>query len=120
MTQQQATPQENWTKKRRSQRLVMSIPVVAYRPLKAGRPFFEGAQTLSVSAHGALITLATAVAADQRLILKHAVSGEEQECRVKFVQKKPNSPTEVGVEFQHPAPDFWRIAFPPNDWKRPQ
>jgi hypothetical protein len=23
---------------------------------------------------------------------------------------------EVGIEFRHPAPGFWRIAFPPIDW----
>jgi hypothetical protein len=120
MAQQQLTPPDNWTKKRRSQRLVLSVPVVAYRHPKVGRPFFEGAHTLAVSAHGALISLATGVAADQRLVLKHALSGEEQECRVIFIQKKPSGLIEVGIEFREPAPNFWGIAFAPSDWKRPQ
>lgn len=71
-----------------------------------------------VSAHGALINLTAKVVADQKFILKHAFSGEEQECRVVFT--RGNSligPTEVGVEFRQPAPDFWRVAFPPSDWK---
>jgi hypothetical protein len=29
---------------------------------------------------------------------------------------KQVGPTEVGIEFQQPAPDFWRVAFPPPDW----
>jgi hypothetical protein len=120
MAQHQLIPPDNWTKKRRSQRLFLSVPVVAYRLPSVGRLFFEGAHTLAVSAHGALISLATEVAADQRLVLKHALSGEEQECRVVFIQKKPSGPTEVGIEFQRPAPKFWGIAFPPSDWKHPQ
>ena len=24
--------------------------------------------------------------------------------------------SEVGVEFLKPAPKFWRISFPPDDW----
>jgi hypothetical protein len=120
MAQPQVTSPDNWTRKRRSQRLAMSVPVVAYRLPKAGRPFYEGSHTLAVNAHGALISLATGVAANQKLFLKHALSGEEQECRVVSIQKRPNGPTEVGIEFRHPAPGFWRIAFPPSDWKRPQ
>ena len=69
-----------WNKKRRSQRLVLSVPVVAYRCQKLGLPFSEGTRTLVVSAHGALISLTAKVAADQELVLKHALSGEEQEC----------------------------------------
>jgi hypothetical protein len=120
MAPQQPIPPDNWTKKRRSQRLALSVPVVAYRLPKVGRRhFFEGAHTLAVSAHGALISLATGVAADQRLVLKHALTGEEQECRVTFIQKMLSGPTEVGIEFRHPAPNFWGIAFQPSDWKHP-
>jgi hypothetical protein len=106
-------------KKRRSQRLVLSVPVVAYRSQKLGLPFSEGTRTLVVSAHGALISLTAKVAADQGLVLKHALSGEEQECRVVFTQKKLMGPTEVGIEFRQPAPSFWHIAFPPIDWTPP-
>lgn len=105
-----------WNRKRRSQRLVLSVPVVAYRSQKLGLAFSEGTRTLVVSAHGALISLTAKVAADQTLLLKHALNGEEQECRVVFTQKKLMGPTEVGIEFRQPAPSFWHIAFPPIDW----
>jgi hypothetical protein len=105
-----------WSKERRSQRLVLSVPVVAYRSPNLGLAFSEGTRTLVVSAHGALISLAAKVAADQTLLLKHAFSGEEQECRVVFTQEKLTGPTEVGIEFRQPAPSFWHIAFPPIDW----
>jgi hypothetical protein len=108
-----------WKGKRRSQRLALSVPVVAYRSQKSGVPFSEGTRTLMVSAHGALISLDAKVVADQRFVLKHALSGEEQECRVVFTQKKLTGPTEVGIEFRQPAPNFWHIAFPPSDWTSP-
>ena len=57
-----------------------------------------------VSAHGALISLTAKVAADQRFVLKHAVSGEEQECRVVFTRKNMAGPTEVGIEFRQSLP----------------
>jgi len=103
-------------KKRRSQRVVLSVPVLVYIPPKAGLPFFEGTHTLVVSAHGALLGLAASVLPEQRLFLQHSLSGEEQECRIVFTKKKLNGPTEVGVEFRKPAPNFWHIAFPPMDW----
>jgi hypothetical protein len=84
-----------WNEKRRSQRVALSVPVVAYRSQKLGLPFSEGTRTLMVSAHGALISLTAKVVTDQKLILKHALSGEEQECRVVFAQKKPMGLTEV-------------------------
>jgi hypothetical protein len=73
-----------------------------------------------VSAHGALISLMTKVAADQSLILKHALSGDEQECRIVFTRKSMIGPAEVGIEFRQATPNFWHIAFPPGDWVRPQ
>ena len=104
------------TRRRRSQRLVLSVPVVAHRLPKEGPSFYEGTHTVVVSAHGALISLAANIARDQRLVLQNALSGEEQECRIVFTEKKLTGPKEVGIEFQRPAPNFWRVAFPPADW----
>jgi hypothetical protein len=116
MSQQQSSQPEPCAKKRRSQRLALSVAVIACRPSRQDAPFYEGTRTLVVSAHGALINLAAKVVTDQRLILKNALSGQEQACRVVFQKKKLFGPTEVGIEFLRPAPKFWRVAFPPTDW----
>jgi hypothetical protein len=121
MYSNQFSPPKQLKKKRRSQRLILRVPVVAYRPPTLGPSFSEGTHTLVVNAHGALINLTSKVAADQKLFLKHALSGEEQECRVVFTRGNSTiGPTEVGIEFRKPAPSFWQIAFPPGDWIRPQ
>jgi hypothetical protein len=105
-----------WKEKRRSQRLALSVPVVAYRSQELGLAFSEGTRTLKVNAHGALISLMAKVAVDQTLLLKNALTGEELECRVVFTEKKAMGSTDVGIEFRQAAPGFWHIAFPPIDW----
>ena len=119
MYSKQFGPPKQSKKRRRSQRLILRVPVVAYRPPTLGPSFSEGTHTLVVNAHGALINLTSKVAADQKLLLKHALSGEEQECRVVFTRKKLMGPAEVGIEFRQAAPKFWHIAFPPSDWTSP-
>jgi hypothetical protein len=46
----------------------------------------------------------------------HAFFLEQKECRVVYVKKELTGPTKVAVEFTRPAPTFWRIAYPPDDW----
>jgi hypothetical protein len=120
MVQKQLVPSK-YRRNRRSQRLVLRVPVVAYRSQSLGSPFFEGTHTLVVNAHGALINLEAKVAAHEKLVLKHGLSGEEQECRIVFTRgNNMIGPTEVAVEFRWAAPNFWHIAFPPSDWMHPQ
>lgn len=103
-------------RKRRSQRLELNVPVVVYRPPIERQQFYENTQTLVVSAHGALMALAANVAPKQRLIVQNIGSGEQQECRVVYLERMQTGPTKVAVEFMRPAPSFWRMAFPPADW----
>ena len=106
-----------WSRQRRSMRIKWGTSVVVHKPPKEGPQFSERTQTLAVSAHGALIALTGLVAPKQKLVVQNAASGEQQECRVVYVEKDLTGPTKVAVEFAHPAPLFWRIAYPPADWK---
>jgi hypothetical protein len=116
MADQHLTGAKKWLRKRRSQRIDLSVPVVVYRPPRAGQQFCESTQTLVVSAHGALVTLTGMVAPKQRLLVQNTDSGELQECHVVYVKTELAGPTRVAVEFAQPAPKFWRIAYPPADW----
>ena len=117
---QQSTELQAGARKRRSRRLVLSIPVVAHRLPKEEQPFYERTRTLVVNAHGALISLAANVILDQTLVLQNARTGEERECRIVFTDRNRIGPIEVGLEFRNPAPYFWRVAFPPDDWILPE
>ena len=113
---QRQTDTRRWARMRRSQRVEVNVPVVVYRPPTEPQQFYEKTQTLVVSAHGALMVLADNVAPKQRLLVQNIGSGEQQECRVVYVERMRTGPTQVAVEFIRPAPSFWRIASPPADW----
>jgi PilZ domain len=101
---------------RRSQRVCLSVPVLVLKggPGKGQSP--EETRTLIVSAHGALIVLHLPVQTGDLLTIKHTKTEEELVCRVVHLGPDQSGKREVGVEFEHPSPRFWRIAFPPADW----
>ena len=116
MSDQQLTDTKQWLRKRRSQRIELTVSVVVHRPPKQGQQFSERSQKLVVNAHGALMVLAEKVMPRQRLLMQNIDIGEQKECRVVYVEKGLMGPTKVAVEFARPAPSFWRIAYPPADW----
>jgi hypothetical protein len=116
MTGKQLTSSKRWLKMRRSQRIELNAAVVVHRPVNEGPQFSERTHTLGVSAHGALVALAAMVAPKQRLLVQNINSGQQQECRVVYVERDMLGPTKVAVEFTQPSPSFWRIAYPPADW----
>ena len=116
MFEQKLSQLRPWTTKRRSQRLVLSVPVVVHRLPTEGAPFYEGTHTSVLSAHGALVDMASNVVPEQTLVLQNALSGEEVVCRVVSTEKKLTGRPQVAIEFKQPAPNFWHIAFPPPDW----
>jgi hypothetical protein len=69
-----------------------------------------------VNAHGALIMLAAKVTQGQTLELKSPTNPESQTCKVVYIGPTVQGQTQVGVEFSKPAPHFWHVAFPPENW----
>ena len=117
MNDQKPSATKPWLKNRRSERIELSVPVVVYRSPGDGPQFCENTQTLVVSAHGALVGLTQLVVPRQKIRVQNPNSGEHLECRVVSVKKALVGPPRVAVEFTRPAPSFWRLAFPPDDWK---
>ncbi|HXR33014.1 MAG TPA: PilZ domain-containing protein [Verrucomicrobiae bacterium] len=103
--------------RRRSQRVLLRIPIQVIGRGPDKKPVSELTQTAVVNAHGALIYLSLKVTAGQMIILKNPETNEEQLCRVVRADPAPDGRTEVGIEFVKPAPNFWRVAFPPSDWE---
>lgn len=102
--------------RRRSQRVMLRMPILVIARAQDGQHVSETTFTLVVNAHGALIHLSLGVKEGQRLIIRHAETGEEQFVRVVRTGTAQDGKTEVGIEFLRPAPNFWKIAFPPEDW----
>ena len=102
--------------RRRSQRVLLQVPVLVQGVIGNGGAFEEETETLAVNAHGALLLLAQRVTAGQKLALKHRKTQEEMECSVVWLGPVKGGKYEVGIEFTHSKPGFWRVTFPPEDW----
>ena len=110
------TNQSDGSERRRSARVLIEIGVIAQGANAEGRAFGEKTKTVAVNAHGALIRLAQDIRAGELITLTHCLTEEQQTCRVVYAGPNEGIGRPVGVEFLKPAPQFWRIAFPPRDW----
>jgi PilZ domain-containing protein len=102
--------------RRRSQRVLMQVPVRIRGKNAQGAEFDEHAETLAINAHGALILLNARLTSGAVVHMKHNKTNEEQECHVAFLGPVRGGKAEIGLEFTAPRPTFWRVAFPPEDW----
>jgi len=102
--------------RRRSQRVLMTIPVRVSGKSDAGSPFEEETHTRAISAHGALLLMSTQVYRGQRLTLSNVLTKAALECVVAHIDRRRGEHPQAGVEFALPNPMFWHVAFPPKDW----
>jgi hypothetical protein len=106
--------------RRRSQRVMVSVPVtVSSEGGKKDAAFEEETQTLVVNAHGGMIALAAKVGKGQTVRVKNRATNEDQLCKVVYIGPASGGKVQVGIDFTSSSPDFWRIAFPPEDWVVP-
>ena len=82
-----------------------------------GKPTTLQASTISVNPQGALVLLKQALPAETRLVLEHNSTREKIACRVTRAAKEMPEGFHVPVEFDSPSPGFWKIDFPPVDWR---
>lgn len=101
---------------RRSQRIVLSVPLRVSGIRADGTTFLEYTNTLIVNAQGALLQLQEPVGDEQTLSVRNVATGEEIPCEVVDLNPGANGVMEIGVEFAQPNPRFWRVSFPPADW----
>lgn len=102
--------------RRRSERVLLHVPVVVRTETMEGKRVQEETQTLVVNAHGGLLKLKMEVVPGQPMLLVNPKNGKEQKCRVVRVDNPPGGALAVAFEFETPAPNFWPIVFPPADW----
>ncbi len=117
MPNQDSTREEMNSTHRRSQRVLVDVPVIIRGELKDKNRFHEETFTLVVSAHGGLVFLAAKVEPGQRITLVNPETKGEQEGRVVYIGSPYAGMAQVGIGFTEPAPDFWPITCPPDDWK---
>jgi hypothetical protein len=101
---------------RRSQRILLALPIVISGVRSNQAPFSERTSTLVVNAHGALIQLRERVLVGQNIRMKNVATNEELTCTVMDINPGTSGAPEVGVAFSESNPHFWRVSFPPTDW----
>jgi len=106
--------------RRRSMRVLLSVPIRVIGKTAAKEAFEEQTRTLVVNAHGALISLQAPVGADQRVTVENKATNQSRECRVVHVGTQAAGKIQVGIEFVNPSGSFWQIDFPPDDWVTPE
>jgi hypothetical protein len=102
--------------RRRSMRVLLSVPIVVSGKNLKNEEFSEETRTLVVNAHGALIAMASPVVAGQNISIVNKTTRDSRECRIVYLGNSSAGKIQMGIEFVKPAPSFWQIDFPPEDW----
>jgi hypothetical protein len=102
-------------KRKQSQRVLLRVRASVHLALK-GQATTLQTSTVSVHPQGALVVLAQSLPPETRLVLEHAGTKEKISCRVARTPREMPEGFHVPLEFDSPAPGFWKIAFPPTDW----
>jgi hypothetical protein len=115
--------QKDWTPdpgRRRSMRVLLSVPILVSGKTVDSTGFNEETRTLVVNAHGALIALSAKVAAGQQITVSNKMTRQSLECRIVYLGTSSGGKTQMGVEFAKASSSFWQIDFPPEDWVIPE
>ena len=102
--------------RRRSQRVMLRIPV-NLKIIVAGKAVTAQASTASVNDHGAMLACTRSFPAETALELQNERTGEKMNCRVTRTPIENSDGYLIPIEFATESPAFWRISFPPRDWK---
>jgi hypothetical protein len=102
--------------RRRTQRVLLRVRASIHVALQGQAKTFDVA-TLSVNPHGAVVVMNQNLPADTRVILEHASTKERVSCKVARPPRHMAEGYHVPLEFDSPAPAFWKIDFPPSDWR---
>jgi len=105
--------------RRRSERVMLRMAVVVLAENEERQQIQEQAQTQVVNAHGGLLKMRSHLHVGQSFLLSNPRGGMETSCRVVRTEDVGLEFYNVAFEFDHPAPNFWPIVFPPADWGVP-
>ena len=102
--------------RRRSQRVLLRVRAQIHVAVEGKATTFE-VETLNVNPHGALVTMGQTLIPGTRLVLENSATRERVACKVARQPRESPEGFQVPLEFDSPAPQFWRIDFPPVDWR---
>ena len=102
--------------RRRGQRVLLRIRANIHVALQ-GKATTLDAATLSVTPQGAVVVMKQNLPAETRLVLEHGGTKQCVGCKVARPTRETAEGFHIPLEFDSPAPGFWKISFPPSDWR---
>jgi hypothetical protein len=98
--------------RRRSSRVLLSIPIKVYSCEGGGELVDSPAEVLAVSRYGARLRLPFLPLLGSRIEILHGDSHEIREFRVISAKDAGEAGFELGVEILYPTRNFWGVTFP--------
>ena len=98
--------------RRRTPRIALFVNVIIQGFDEENEKFKIETHTHSVSGHGGMMILETAVVLGQKLLITNEKSGQKTECKVVSVKTEADGKHRVAFEFIAPSANFWKITFP--------
>jgi hypothetical protein len=98
--------------RRRTVRVMLSIPLKVHGISTEGETFAVGTKTHTVSLHGASLELEFPVQLGDILMIENELTHEQVEGRVVTIKKTRENKVHVGVEFVDSDINFWHMVFP--------
>ncbi len=102
--------------RRRSERVVLRIPLQLSAKMPDGKRISIQAHTLVVNAHGGLLDVGMEMIRGQQVILSNSRTERVASGKVLRVEGSEAGRFSLAFEFEFPAPSFWPVNFPPLDW----
>jgi hypothetical protein len=116
--QKSSTETTNGADRRRSERVLLKVPVLLSLTSRDGLVTEERTCTQVVNAHGGLLELEMEISVGQDFLLTNSKTGVSRECTVvRTEQSLTTRGLLIAFQFATPSPDFWPIVFPPRDWQ---
>jgi len=102
--------------RRRTQRVLLRVRANIHVAVQGHLATIEAA-TLSVNPQGAVVVMSQSLPADTQVVLEHSGTKERIACKVARPPRQMAEGYHVPLEFDSPSPGFWKIDFPPSDWR---
>ena len=96
--------------------MLLDVPLLIWGESSDQQAFREETFTVTVSAHGALVMLATRVSVGQKVVLRKLTDSLEIGGRIAYAGMPYAGLTQVGIDLDRPSPGFWPVSQPPTDW----
>jgi hypothetical protein len=102
--------------RRRSERVVLRVPLLLSAIMPEGKRISIQVQTMVVNAHGGLLDVGLELVRGQNIRLSNLKMEIIRTARIVRVERTEEGRFSVAFEFEVPAPHFWPVTFPPPDW----